>query len=182
VLQRWSEQTPDVLFDIRHDPSFRTRLRAGYAQFPEARGGGYVGVEDWFLGKMPLTLNLDYQSAFSGGTAAYGATLRYYVLPLGSYVNAAPIIGYRRINAPDYDAAGLDVGFQVKVMPSRGGGADFAYTQTWIDPTGPAMVSTTQLEFGYALTHRLRLSTEIEWQFAPGETDSRVGVGLEWML
>lgn len=33
VLQRWLKRVPDVLADIKRDPSFRTRLRLGYAQF-----------------------------------------------------------------------------------------------------------------------------------------------------
>ena len=51
VLQRWSQEVPDVMSDIRHDPSFRTRLRLGYSQFPSTnqQGGWNVGVEDVFI-------------------------------------------------------------------------------------------------------------------------------------
>lgn len=35
VLQRWLEEVPNVLDDIRNDPSFRTRVRLGYSQFPQ---------------------------------------------------------------------------------------------------------------------------------------------------
>ncbi|MGD1952715.1 MAG: hypothetical protein ACFB14_24175, partial [Leptolyngbyaceae cyanobacterium] len=66
--------------------------------------------------------------------------------------------------------------------PPRGGVADFAYTQSWVSPTEDDAVMITQLEFGYGLTEQLRLATDIEWQFAPGATDSRLGIGLEWML
>lgn len=184
LLQEWLEGVPDVLSDIRHDPSFRTRIKAGYSEFPSSnRTGGFaVGVEDWFIGDTALTLSGDYQRNFEGNREAFGADLRYYVLPLGGYVNVAPVLGYRSVRTASYDQDGLNVGFQIKVIPARGGGADFAYSQTWLDPTGSQTVGTTQLEFGYALTEHLRLATEIEWQFAPGETDSRVGVGLEWML
>jgi hypothetical protein len=184
VLQEWLEAVPDVLSEIRHRPSFRTRLQAGYVEFPSSNqtGGVAVGIEDWFIGTTPLTLSGDYQRNFEGNREAYGANLRYYVLPLGSYVNVAPLVGYRSVSTTQYNQDGLNVGFQIKVIPSRGGGADFAYTQTWIAPTGSQTVGTTQLEFGYALTDRLRLATELEWQFAPGNTDSLVGVGLEWML
>ncbi|MDJ0560268.1 MAG: hypothetical protein PX638_14290, partial [Microcystis sp. M53599_WE4] len=34
VLERWLEKIPDIAEDIRRDPSFRTRIRLGYAEFP----------------------------------------------------------------------------------------------------------------------------------------------------
>ncbi|MEM9903927.1 MAG: hypothetical protein AAF921_02755 [Cyanobacteria bacterium P01_D01_bin.44] len=181
VLQQWQRSVPDVLDDIRNDPSFKTRLRSGYTQFPSTHqtGGVMVGVEDWFIAETPLTLNADYHRNFDGNREAFGATLRYYVLPLGGYINAAPLVGYRNFETPDYTADGLNYGFHIKVIPSRGGGADFGYTQTWT--TGSDGVRTTQLGFGYAITRDLRVATDIEWQFGPGETDSRVGIGVEWM-
>jgi hypothetical protein len=184
VLQQWYDEVPDVLNEIRHDPSFRTRLQVGYAQFPSTNGeGGFrVGIEDYFIGDTPLTVSAQYQGCFSCDRETYGADLRYYMLPLGGYINVAPVVGYRHIQTDTYATDGLEVGFQVKVMPSRGGGADFAYTQTWIDPTGSETVRTTQFEFGYAITRHLRLATELQWQFAPGETDSQIGVELEWLL
>ncbi|NEP17344.1 MAG: hypothetical protein F6J97_10625 [Leptolyngbya sp. SIO4C1] len=181
VLQRWVEEVPDVLAEIRHEPSFRSRLQVGYATFPSSDGdsGLSLNLEDWFVSHTPLTLNADYQSNFRDRTA-YGATLRYYVLPLGGYVNVAPVLGYRHFETADYDADGVNLGFHLKAIPSRGGGADFGYTQTWT--TGHEPIRTTQLEFGYAVSDRLRVATDVEWQFGPGETDSRLGVGLEWML
>ncbi|HEY9651104.1 MAG TPA: hypothetical protein V6C95_10615, partial [Coleofasciculaceae cyanobacterium] len=38
VLQRWLKEVPNVLDDIRNDPSFRTRLRLGYSHFPSTDG------------------------------------------------------------------------------------------------------------------------------------------------
>lgn len=187
VLQEWLQETPDVLSTIHHEPSFPARLQVGYALFPSSRDeqGLAIGIEDVFVGDLPLTVNVDYVANFDGedqDREAYGAHLRYYVLPLGSYVNMAPIVGYRHVEAVDYRESGVQVGFQVKVVPSRGGGADFAYTQTWVSPTDNDAVMITQLEFGYGLTERLRLATDVEWQFAPGATDSRLGIGLDWML
>ena len=48
VLQRWQRQIPNVLEEIKNDPSFRTRLRLGYAYFPsqEQAGGVNIGFED----------------------------------------------------------------------------------------------------------------------------------------
>ena len=187
VLQEWLRETPDVLDTIRNDPSFPSRLQLSYALFPSSRDdrGLAIGIEDIFVGELPLTVNADYVANFDGNDndrEAYGAHLRYYLLPLGGYVNVAPIVGYRHVEAVDYRESGVQVGFQVKVIPSRGGGADFAYTQSWVSPTEDDSVMITQLEFGYGLTERLRLATDVEWQFAPGATDSRLGIGMEWML
>ncbi|MBT9311584.1 hypothetical protein [Leptothoe kymatousa] len=187
VLQEWLQETPDVLEDIRHRPSFPSRLQLQYGLFPSSQDerGLAIGVEDVFMGDLPVTVNGDYVANFDGNDRdrkAYGAHVRYYVLPLGGYVNVAPIVGYRHVEAVDYSESGIQVGFQVKVIPSRGGGADFAYTQSWVSPTEEDAVMITQLEFGYGLTDRLRLATDMEWQFAPGATDSRLGVGLEWVL
>ncbi|MEA5462404.1 hypothetical protein [Leptothoe sp. PORK10 BA2] len=187
VLQEWLGNTPDVLDAIRHEPSFPTRFQLSYALFPSSRDerGLAIGVEDVFVGDLPLTVNADYGANFDGNDRdreAYGAHVRYYLLPLGDYVNVAPLVGYRHVEAVDYRESGVQVGFQVKVVPSRGGGADFAYTQSWVSPTEADAVMITQLEFGYGLTERLRLATDVEWQFAPGATDSRLGIGLEWVL
>ncbi len=184
TLQRWADEQPDVLHDIRHDPSFRTRIQAGYTVFPSNNGtnGFMVGIEDWFIGDTSLTLSGDYQQNFRGDRETYGADLRYYLLPLGGYVNVAPVVGYRSITTEGLSTDGMNLGFQIKVIPSRGGGADFAYTQTWTAPGNSNTASTTEFEFGYALTDHLRLFSEIEWQFTPGRTDSQLGVGLEWML
>lgn len=187
VLQEWLQSTPDVLSSIRNEPSFRSRLQLSYTLLPssEDERGLAIGVEDVFIGDLPLTVNADYGTNFDDedrDRTSYGAHLRYYVLPLGGYVNVAPIVGYRHVEAVDYRESGMQVGFQVKVIPSRGGGADFAYTQSWVSPTDDDSVMITQLEFGYGLTERLRLATDVEWQFAPGATDSRLGIGVEWML
>ena len=187
VLQDWVEETPDVLREIRREPSFPSRLQLSYALFPSSgdERGLSIGVEDVFVGDLPLTVNADYGANFDGNDSdreAYGAHLRYYVLPVGGYVNVAAIVGYRHVEAVDYSESGVQMGFQVKVIPSRGGGADFAYTQTWVSPTEDDSVMITGLEFGYGLTERLRLATDVEWQFAPGATDSHLGIGVEWVL
>ncbi|MEM9808105.1 MAG: hypothetical protein AAF959_22795, partial [Cyanobacteria bacterium P01_D01_bin.56] len=160
VLQDWLQETPDVLDEIRNTPSFPSRLQVGYALFPSSQDerGLAIGLEDVFIGDLPVTVNADYVANFDGNDQereAYGAHLRYYVLPLGGYVNVAPIVGYRHVEAVDYTESGVQVGFQVKVIPSRGGGADFSYTQSWVSPTEDDSVMITQLEFGYGLTERL---------------------------
>ncbi|MEP1059320.1 MULTISPECIES: hypothetical protein [Cyanophyceae] len=184
VLQRWLKQVPNVLTDIRRDPSFRTRLRLGYSQFPSTRqaGGVHLGIEDVFVGRSGLTLSADYQTAFNGTREAWGADLRYYVRPLGSIINVAPVIGYRHLATTRYTTDGVHVGLRLLLVPSRTGAADLALTQSWVAPGSEAEVGLTTLSFGYALTHNLRLSTDLQKQNSRFRSDSRVGIGLEWMF
>jgi hypothetical protein len=185
VLQRWTEKIPNVLSEIRNDPSFRTRLRLGYSQFPsnDQAGGVHVGVEDVFIGHSHLTVSADYQAAFNSAREAYGSELRYYALPLGSSVNIAPVVGYRRLESDRYSTDGINVGVRLQLQLSRTGAADIALTQSWLNPGSDSEeVGMTTLTFGYALTHQLRLSTDIQKQNAHQQKDSWVGIGLEWML
>ncbi len=54
VLQRWQRQVPNVLEDIKNDPSFRNRLRLGFNRF-STRNGVNIGVEDVFIGQTRIT-------------------------------------------------------------------------------------------------------------------------------
>ncbi|MBE9061164.1 hypothetical protein IQ256_09280 [cf. Phormidesmis sp. LEGE 11477] len=184
VLQRWLEEIPDVRSDIRNDPSFRTKLQVGYSFFPssDSTSGFVVSVDDVFIGDTPLTVSADYQQNFRGDRTAYGADLHYYVLPLGSYVNLSPIVGYRHADsADDYSIDGANLGVRFRFVPSRTSAADVTVDQSWVvgDREG---LSVTHLNFGYAVTSNLRLSTDLEWQSTADEGDSRVGVNLEWLL
>ncbi len=184
VLQEWIEEIPNVRSDIRNDPSFRTKVQVGYSFFPssDSTSGFVVGVDDVFIGETALTVSADYQQNFRGDRTAYGADLHYYVLPLGGYVNLSPIVGYRHADsADDYSVDGANLGVRFRFVPSRTGAADFTVDQSWVvgDSEG---LSITHLNFGYALTSNLRLSTDLEWQSTADEGDSRVGVNLEWSL
>jgi hypothetical protein len=184
VLQRWLKQVPNVLTDIKRDPSFRTRLRLGYTQFPSSKqaSGLNVGLEDVFVGRSGLTLSADYQTTFNGQREAWGGDLRYYIRPLGSVINIAPVLGYRHLTTTRYSTEGMNVGLRFLLVPSRTGAADLALTQSWVAPRGQDEVGLTTLSFGYALTHNLRLSTDIQKQNSRFRSDSRVGLNLEWMF
>ena len=184
VLQRWMRQVPNVLEDINRDPSFRTRLRLGYSFFPSTNNasGGNFGVEDLFISKSGFTISGDYQTAFDREREAYGVDLRYYVRPLGSYINFAPTLGYRHIETGGYATDGVNVGAKVLLVLSRGGAADIALTQSWISLGTDDEVGLTTLSFGYAVTRDLRLSTDLQKQNSRQAKDSRVGIILEWML
>ena len=183
VLQRWRRKIPNVLNDIKNDPSFRTRLRLGYSQFPSSddASGINVGVEDLFLGKTGLTLSGEYHTTFNGDRTFYGGDLRYYILPLGGYINIAPVVGYRYIETDRYTTDGLNVGARLMLVLSRGGAADLSLTQSWVSPGSDDEVGLTTLSVGYAVTRNIRISTDIQKQNARQRKDSRVGIVFEWM-
>ncbi len=184
VLQRWLEEVPDVRSQMRHDPAFRTRVRLGYTELPstEPDGGVYVGVEDVFLGRTGLTVSGEYQRALEGDRQSYGGDLRYYVRPLGSSINVAPLVGYRHLETDEYTTEGVNVGLRLMLALSRTGAADVSLSQSWVDPGGESEVGLTTLSFGYAVTRNLRVSTDIQRQNAAEDKDSRFGIGLEWMF
>ncbi|MBD3880606.1 hypothetical protein IFO70_02440 [Phormidium tenue FACHB-886] len=180
VLQHWLEEVPDVLSEIRNDPSFRTRLRLGYAN-SEDTSGVSLGIEDVFLGRTGLAASADYQAAFEDDRQAYGTELRYYVLPLGDRINLAPTVGYRRIEADRFTTDGVTVGARLMFSLSRTGAADIAVAQSFVSPGSSEEVGITTLSFGYAVTQNLRLSTDFQTQNTPESKDDRIGVSLEWM-
>ncbi|MBW4461355.1 MAG: hypothetical protein KME47_14115 [Nodosilinea sp. WJT8-NPBG4] len=184
TLQRWLEDVPDVADEIRHRPSFRTRLRVGYAQFPSTGqvGGFGAAVEDVFVPGTGLAASVDYSRSWNGQRESYGGEARYYLLPLGGYFNIAPTVGYRSLSTPAYQTDGLDVGLRVMLVPSRGGGADLALSQRWVAPGSESEVGITSLAIGYAVTRQLRLGTDFQRQNSRFGQDSRVGVSLELLL
>jgi hypothetical protein len=184
TLQRWLKEVPDLLEDIRHDPSFRTRLRLGFTTFPSTdnTGGINLGVEDIFIKRTGLTISADYQSAFNSDRNAYGADLHYFVLPLGNYFNLAPLVGYRYVQSNDFNTDGLHLGLRLMLAFSRTGGGDISLSQSYISPGGSEEVGITSLSVGYAVTSKLRLSTDLEWQNSIEDHDSRAGINLELLF
>lgn len=182
TLQKWLQEIPNVLEEIKTDPSFRTRLRLGYTQFPSSgdAGGLTVGVKDIFLGKTHLTLSGDYQTSFDDRNSG-GADLRYYVLPLGSYVNIAPVVGYRYLGTQNYSTDGVNVGATLILALSRDGAADITLTQSFIAPGSADEAGISTLSVGYAVTENLRLSTDIQKENSRAKKDSSVSILLEWM-
>ena len=184
TLQRWLKEVPDVLEDIRHDPSFRTRLRLGFTTFPSTDGaaGINLGIEDIFINRTGLTISADYQSAFNGDRNTVGADLHYFLLPLGNYINIAPLVGYRYVQSNDFNTDGLHVGLRLMLAFSRTGAGDISLSQSFISPGGSEEVGITSLSVGYGVTSKLRLSTDLEWQNSTEDNDNRAGVNLELLL
>lgn len=178
VLQRWREEVPNVLEEIRNEPSFPTRVRLGYSEVDDESGIS-VGVEDVFLGRTGLTVSGEYQTY--DDRDLWGANLRYYVLPLGNYLNFAPIVGYRNFSTDNYDTDGLEVGGKVQLTFSPGGAGDISLSQTFTSPTDDDEISLTTLSAGYAITENFRLSTDIQLQNTRVSDDTRYGILVEWM-
>jgi hypothetical protein len=181
VLRRWLDSPPDLLDDIYNMPSFNTKLRLGFTSRDNSLGVE-AGVEDLFVGRSPLTVSGSYQTEFSGRESEIQANLRYYVLPLGSYWNISPIIGYSQFNQLDRpQISGLDVGLQGILVLSPHS-SDLRLSHTFTSPTGNLEMSKTSLSSSYAITNNLRLGTKIEWRRSPLIYDSRVGFLLELAL
>jgi hypothetical protein len=182
VLQRWHKEVPDLLEEIKNDPSFRTRIRLGYNQFPSSNNtsGLGIGIEDLFIGKSSLTLSGDYETSFSNRQSS-GINATYYLLPLGSYINIAPVVGYRYIQTNDYHTQGMNVGAKIMLALSRSGAADLAFFQSFISPGSDNEVGISTLSVGYALSNNLRISTDLQQQNSRAQKDNRVGLYLEWM-
>jgi hypothetical protein len=183
VLQKWLKGIPDVGSDIQTDPSFRTRVKIGYSQYPSAgqSGGYHFAVDDLFIGRSGLSASANYNSASNGNRTAYGADAQYYLLPLGGYINVTPLVGFRHLETDRYSRDGLNLGVKLMLVPSRGGGGDISLSQSWVGLGSSTETGLTTLSVGYALTHNLRLSTDIQQQNAKENYDSRVGFGIEWM-
>jgi hypothetical protein len=183
VLQKWLKGIPDVQNEIKTEPSFRTRVKVGYSQYPSAdqAGGFHAAIDDIFFGRSGLSASANYNSTSTGKRTAYGVDAQYYLFPLGGYVNITPLVGFRHLETDKYNRDGLNLGAKVMIVPSRGGGADVAISQSWVGFGSPTETGLTTFSVGYALTEQLRLSTDIQQQNAKENYDSRVGIGIEWM-
>jgi hypothetical protein len=183
VLQKWLKGIPDVLNDIKTEPSFRTRVKVGYSQYPSTNqaGGVHVAVDDVFFGRSGLSASANYNSSSTGNRTAYGADLQYYLLALGNYLNVTPLVGFRHLETDKYNRDGLNLGVKLMIVPARGGGADIALSQSWVGFGSATETGVTTISVGYALTENFRLSTDIQQQNAKENYDSRIGFGVEWM-
>jgi hypothetical protein len=81
-----------------------------------------------------------------------------------------------------YQREGVNLGAKIILVPSRGGGGDITLQQTWVGLGTAEEVGMSSITAGYAITHDLRLSGEIQFQNSRESKDSRVGVGVEWLL
>lgn len=181
VLQRWLTNPPDLLRDIYHTPSFGTKLRAGIIS-RDNRLGLELGVEDLFVGASPVTVSGSYQTLFPTSESSFDLKVRYYILPLGSYVNIAPQVGYRQFTAVGQPSiSGLEIGVQgILVFSPRS--ADLRLSHGFTNFATDTELSVTALSASYALGRHVWLGSKIEWRRSPIQSDSRVGITLEISL
>jgi len=182
TLQRWQKAIPDLQQEINQDPSFRTRWRWGYNQFPSSShsSGLGVGVTDLWVGNTALTVDGQYATNF-GSRQSLNLNLNYYLLPLGYYANVAPSVGYGSMVTGDYSTDGINVGGKVTLALSRTGAADIVFSQNFIAPGSANEVGISTLSVGYAIAEDWRISTDLQQQNSITQKDNRAGFYLEWM-
>jgi len=181
VLQRWLQKTPNVLEEIKQQPRFSSRYRFGYSQYSGDSGGGgwFIGVEDKGINRGRLTFSANYQDSISGDFVSLGAQVQYYLLPLGKNVNIAPVLGYRYLQIGDYTTSGPNIGARLVLVLSSRGAADIFVTQSFILGGDGGNMGITTVSVGYALSHNIRLSTDIEQQNSNLVKDTRWGILIE---
>ncbi|MDX1977810.1 MAG: hypothetical protein SFT94_09055 [Pseudanabaenaceae cyanobacterium bins.68] len=175
LLQRWLNDPPNLLEEIRHHPSFNTKLGLEITT-RNSELGFRAGLEDLFLGRSPVSLSTSYGQTFRGSDRAFDLGLRYYILPLGEYFNFAPQVGYRSISS---QTSGLDLGFQA-VFALSPRSADLRLGHTWTALGTNQEISTTRLAASYGVLAQLRLASSIQWQRSPQNNHTSFGIGLEW--
>jgi hypothetical protein len=182
VLKRWLDSPPSVLSEIDNDPAFPTKFKIGVASVP-SRDNDYelaLGVEDVFLGKSRFTASAEYRQSLNQNlrnTNLWGANVRYYLLPLGAYVNLAPQVGYTSLRLEGAEFQGPELGGKLVLALSQT--ADLSLTETVILPSQGLAVGRTQLSFGYALSPALRVSADIGFINAPTRQDTSFGINFE---
>ena len=187
VIKEWIEKVPDVAEKIQNQRSFPTLIRLGYTQFPSSNqtGGILLGVEDLFIGNSSVSISGEYVDNFRSGSeddrSSIGGNLNFYLLPLGSYVNIAPTIGYQSIETGSYQTDGVNLGVKVIFALSPQGAADVSFSQSFISPTSGDEVGITEVQAGYAVTQKIRVFAGISWQNTIVENDSQLNLGLEWI-
>ena len=172
VLRRWLQSPPDLMQDIQQTPVFSPQLRTGITSRNNDLGAE-LSLEDIFVGQTPLTLSGTYQTEFAGREQSFAVQMRYYTLPLGSYFNIAPTLGYRQINLSQQpQISGVDLGLQgVFVLSPHA--ADLRLGQTFTAPGASTETGITTISASYAITPSIRLHSRVEWRRNPGFYDQR---------
>jgi hypothetical protein len=184
VLQKWIEEVPNVLEDINRDPSFRTHFDFSFTVFPsnDDLTGIKIAIEDVFLARTGFTISADYQTSFKESRVSTGTDLHYFLLPLGSSINLAPLVGYRYIQSDDFERDGINLGLRLMLALSRTGAADIALSQSFINLGGDREVGLFSVAVGYSISPRIRLSTDWEIQNSQHNEDNSLSIGLQYLF
>lgn len=179
VLRRWINQPPDLLEDIENGQAFPTRLGIGIA-LVSSRGNEaeyQVSLQDVVLANTRVSLSSDF-SYRGGANQQWGADARYYLAPLGSYINFAPQVGYRSLLIDGNYRAGTELGGKL-LFALAPRAADIAVSQSWILAGMGEELGRTVLEFGYSLSPTLRINAAIELINSSLRKDTSFGLRLE---
>ena len=183
VLQKWLQEVPNILDQIHHDPSFRTRLGVGFAVFPDDDLTGVkIAIEDIFLGRTGLTISADYQTSFNNNRVNTGTDLHYFLFPLGGFVNVAPIVGYRYVESSDFNTDGVNLGLRVMLALSRTGAADISLSQSFVSPQGDREIGLFRIGVGYSFTSDIRISTDWKIENSKEDKDNSLSIGLQYLF
>lgn len=179
VLSRWLVQTPNLLEEIDRTPAFPTSLRVTVAMVPSRQADveWTTALQDIFLADTALTISTEYGQSFSTENRQWGGNLRYYLLPLGSHLNVAPVVGYRSVVVDGLTFQGTEVGTRLVIAAPQA--ADISLLQTFVLSDQGSTVGRTQLSFGYALSTNIRLSAQLLWQNSLVRRDIAYGLSLE---
>ena len=183
VLKRWLEAPPNVLSEIDNTPAFPTKFKVGVANVT-SQDNDYelvLGIEDIFLGKSRFTVSGEYHQSLNQNTHntnLWGGNVRYYLLPLGAYINLAPQVGYTSLRQEGTEFQGPELGG--KLVFALFQTADVTLTETVILPSQGLTVGRTQLSFGYALSPSTRISADINFINAPTRQDTSFGINFEF--
>ncbi len=177
TLRRWLEQPPDLLEEIRNRPLIQPRIQAS------------LGTDTWSVGleDLPLfdrlTVSGDYQQFLntpSGTEQQFGSSLRYYLAPLGSQVNVAPVVGYRHLEGAERSWGTVQWGAHAVLIPAPGA-ADLTLSYSWLHPPDESISTLVQLTTAYTLMPALRLGARYRYESSRLDQEATFGLVLEWI-
>ncbi len=178
VLRRWLAQPPDVLQEIDQTPAFPTRLQLTLFTIP-SRGGDTewsAAFQDIFLAQSSVSVSTEYSQSTRTENRQWGTQARVYLLPLGSHLNIAPVMGYRTLIVDGWSFQGPEIGTRFVIASPQA--ADISFTQSFtLDEV--TTVGRSQLAMGYALSPSIRISAQVQWQNSPIRWDTAYGFSLE---
>ncbi|MEM9569059.1 MAG: hypothetical protein AAF974_12210 [Cyanobacteria bacterium P01_E01_bin.34] len=177
VWERWRDDLPNVLDDIRNTPALPPRVRLGLASNREWQ----VGAEDITLYDRAF-MRGHYRAAFDEQSdEEYGVDVGYYLFPRGNHFNVSPLLGFRHLDLGDRINDGVNVGL-VGTIALAPGTADLAVSYSLLDPFAEDEATLGSVTAAYHLTRRLRLASQVNWRHSVGADDIAVGVFFEFKL
>ncbi len=177
TLRRWLEQPPDLLEEIRNRPLIQPRIQASLGTDTWS-----VGLEDLRLFDR-LTVSGDYQqflNTASGTEQQFGSSLRYYLAPLGSQVNVAPVVGYRHLEAAERSWGTVQWGAHAVLIPAPGA-ADLTLSYSWLHPPDESISTLVQLTTAYTLRPSFRMGARYRYESSRLDQETSFGLVVEWI-